>query len=122
MGILILILAISIFIAAIPCWCAWRLTKRLPIWLRLLITILITTLLLALICTPIGGAGEGGAWVLSLGMFLVSALYEWMLGAGNFARTTLGIEKIGLCRSVSIYLGHPVWRRIFYFNGYRWHS
>lgn len=76
-------LAIGILIAAIPTailgWCAWRLTKRLPIWLGLQITLIMTTLLAALICTPIGGGGEGV--ILPLGLILVFH-YSDLFGVG----------------------------------------
>jgi|GEM_PF-6580397 hypothetical protein len=66
-------LAIGILIAAIPTailgLCGWYLTKGLPIWLRLQITLIPTTLLTAISCTPIGG-GEGGV-MLPLGLILV---------------------------------------------------
>jgi hypothetical protein len=65
-------LGIGLLIAAIPTailgWCVWRLTKRLPFWLRLQITLIMTTLLAALVCTPIGGGGEGV--ILPLGLML----------------------------------------------------
>jgi hypothetical protein len=66
-------LVVGILIAAIPIailgWCVWRLTKGLPIWLRLQVTLIPATLLAAISCTPFGG-GEGGM-MLPLGLILV---------------------------------------------------
>lgn len=78
-------LIIGILIVSIPAailaWCLWRLTKRLPTWLRLQIILLLTTFLAALIFTPIGGAGQGV--VLPLGLILVFHLPDLFYGASG---------------------------------------
>ena len=77
-------LVIGMLIAAIPTailgLCVWRLTKGLPIWLRLQITVIPATLLAAISCTPIGG-GEGGA-ILPLGLILLLHFSDFF-GAGG---------------------------------------
>ena len=61
-------IAFVLAIAVLLCYFVWRLTGRLPTWLRLLIR----TFFLAFVITPslIGGAGEGGA-----GIFPVPVLF-----------------------------------------------
>jgi len=76
---LLIIIGFGALIAAIPCLGVFWLTKRLPVWFRLLIT----TFLFALICTPFGGAGEGGAGIVPLVFVLPAALNHLIMGIGD---------------------------------------
>ena len=70
--LLFLMVGIGAIIVALPCFCAWWLTKKLPIWWRLLIV----TFLLAVAITPVGGGSEGGPWVATLGLQLPFTLLD----------------------------------------------
>jgi hypothetical protein len=86
--ILLYIFGFGLLIAALPAcctaWLVWWLTKRLPVWLRLQITIIVTTFASALACTPIGAAGEGGGGVFPLGIILPSILQALIFGLTDF--------------------------------------
>ncbi|HEY1662336.1 MAG TPA: hypothetical protein VGI03_07950 [Verrucomicrobiae bacterium] len=72
---------VFIFIANLAvCIGVWFLTKKLPIWMRLLVV----TFLLAVVITPVGGAGEGGAWIMPLGIMLTFLLYNVIMGVGDY--------------------------------------
>jgi hypothetical protein len=70
--LLFFMVGIGAIIAALPCFCAWWLTKRFPIWWRLLIV----TFLLAVAITPVGGGSEGGPWIATLGLQLPFTLFD----------------------------------------------
>jgi hypothetical protein len=78
---LLIIIGFGALIAAIPCLGVFLLTKRLPVWFRLLIT----TFLFALICTPFGAVGEGGAGIVPLIFVLPAALDNLIMGIGDSA-------------------------------------
>jgi hypothetical protein len=88
MGFLLSFIAWGMLLAAIPCccigWVTWRLTKQLRIWLRLQITIVITTLLAALISTPVVAIGHGVA-ISPLGLILFYAFPDLIFGTANLS-------------------------------------
>jgi hypothetical protein len=98
MVFLIVILGFGLLLAAIPCFCVgwltWWLTIKLPFWLRLQITTLITTFLAALIITPIGAVGEGGAGVFPLGMILPNILSNLILGVTSLHDSLWEFKKL----------------------------
>src|SRR5450432_1744364 len=75
----LIILAFGTLIAIIPCLLVWRLTKKLPIWLRLLIT----TFLFALLGSPIVAGSEGGGGIFPLGLILFFNLPDLFFGGGD---------------------------------------
>ena len=66
---LIIGMAIVAIPAAILARCSWHLTKSLPAWLRLQISLALATGLAALGCTPLGGGGQVA--MLPLGLICV---------------------------------------------------
>jgi hypothetical protein len=70
--IVILMVGIGALIAAVPCFCVWWFTKKLPVWLRLLAV----TFMIAICITPVGGGSEGGPWFATLGLVLPFTLFD----------------------------------------------
>ena len=97
---------IGLLIAAIPTsvlgWCVWRLTKGLPVWLRLHITLVITTFFVALVCTPIGG-GEGGAAIPFGLIFLLHFHDLFGVGGADLREHILEQAVTFLCVWVGLY-------------------
>jgi hypothetical protein len=83
------IVGIGALIAAIPCGLAWWLTKRLSIWLRLLIT----TFIAALICTPAVVGGRGGAGIVPMACLLYD-FFSSGIHPQNSNRSRPGNEEV----------------------------
>jgi hypothetical protein len=67
-----ILLGFGALIAAIPCFCVWWLTKKLPTLVRLGLV----TFTLAIFVTPVGGGSEGGPWFATLGLVLPFTLFD----------------------------------------------
>jgi hypothetical protein len=71
-GLFAALIGIGVLIAAIPCGSALWLTRRLPIWLRLLIV----TFIAALLSTPAVVGSEGGVGVFPMLFVLVQFFHH----------------------------------------------
>ena len=86
---LLTVVGIGALIAAIPCGLAFLLTRKLSLWLRLLIT----TFLAALICTPAAVVGEGGAGIIPMGYYLYD-FFPSGIHSQDRNRPRPGIEEV----------------------------
>ena len=71
-----LIFLISILFDVFCCYGLWVLTKKLQLWLRLIIV----TLLVAVFLTPVNAVGEGGAGIFPVGLFFPFFLFSLFFG------------------------------------------